>query len=530
MYNYFEVFWEGVTMVSVIYSAALHGIDAFIVTVEASRGGRSQSLSGSSELRIIGLPDTAVKESGSRVRSAITSGGFRLFNGMLTVNLAPADKKKEGSGFDLPIFLSLIKEDALQNLDLDGKCFVGELSLTGALRPIRGALSMAIEARNAGFKEIYVPFENAKEASAAIGIDVFPVSNVIELYEHLLGIVSIPKQEFSIDDFTAESLGNLLDYSDVKGQDKAKKALEVAAAGAHNLLMIGPPGSGKSMLASRLPSILPPQTLEEAIETTKIHSIAGVLSADTPLLFTKPFRSPHHSMSAAGLAGGGKTPTPGEISLSHNGVLFLDELPEFDKNTMEILRQPLEDGKVTITRVNGKVTFPSDFMLVCAMNPCKCGYYGSPNHECTCSPASRHSYLSKISGPLLDRIDIQIEVPALDFDKLSANRPSESSSEIRKRVIAAREFAKARFESGNDGILANSQMGQAQIRKYCVPDDAGKALLKTAYDKLGLSARGYDRILRLSRTLADIDRSDDIKKGHILGAIQLRSLDKSYWS
>lgn len=517
-------------MVSVIYSAALHGIDAFIVTVEASRGGRAAAMPGSSELRIIGLPDTAVKEAGSRVRSAISSSGFRLFNGMLTINLAPADKKKEGSSFDLPIFLSLIKEDTLKNVDLSGKCFVGELSLTGALRPVRGVLSMALAARDAGFKEIYVPLENAKEASAAVGIDVFPVGNVIELYEHLVGIALIEKLSFSVDAFYEGASASLLDYSDVKGQEKAKKALEVAAAGAHNLLMIGPPGSGKSMLASRLPSILPPQTLEEAIETTKIHSIAGVLPSDTPLLFVKPFRAPHHSMSAAGLAGGGKTPTPGEISLSHNGVLFLDELPEFDKSTMEILRQPIEDGKVTITRVGGKVTFPSDFMLVCAMNPCKCGYFGSPNHECTCSPSARHSYMSKISGPLLDRIDIQIEVPALDFEKLSGTRLSESSSEIRKRVVAAREFAKARFESGGDGILSNSQMGQAQLRKYCVPDDAGRALLKTAYDKLGLSARGYDRILRLSRTLADLDRSDDIKKGHILNAIQLRSLDKSYWA
>lgn len=516
-------------MVSVIYSAALNGIDAFTVTVEAARGGRSTQNAGSSEIQIIGLPDTAVKESAGRVRSAMTSCGFRCYSGITTINLAPADRKKEGSAFDLAIFLSLVKEESFVNCCLDKKVFLGELSLTGALRPVRGALSMALASRDAGFEEIYVPAENACEASAADGIDVYGVSNIVELFEHLTNIRRIEKTVFSYDAFATEKEDYLLDFADVKGQDNARRALEIAAAGAHNVLMIGPPGSGKSMLASRIPSILPPQTLAEAIETTRIHSVAGTLPPGTSLLMTKPVRSPHHSMSPAGLAGGGKFPTPGEISLAHNGVLFLDELPEFDKATMEILRQPLEDRKVTITRVNGKVTFPSSFMLVCAMNPCRCGYYGSTMHECTCSPNARHAYLSRISGPLIDRIDIQIEVPALDYDKLSGNTVAESSAEIRKRVVAARKFAQDRYAADGETLISNSAMNQRQIRKYCVTDDAGKALLKTAFDKLGLSARGYDRILRLARTIADLGASEVIRKGDILQAIQLRTLERKYW-
>ncbi|HPE96257.1 MAG TPA: YifB family Mg chelatase-like AAA ATPase, partial [Bacillota bacterium] len=375
------------------------------------------------ELNIIGLPDTAVKEAGGRVRSAMTSCGFKAYNGVTTVNLAPANKKKEGSAFDLPIFLSLITDDALIGVSMQNKVFLGELSLTGALRPVHGVLSMAIAARDSGFTEIYVPADNAQEASAS-GITVYGVGNIVQLYEHLTNIKRIEKTVFSPDQFFSAASEYPLDFSDVKGQDSARYALEVAAAGSHNVLMIGPPGSGKSMLASRIPSILPPQTIEEAIETTKIHSVAGTLPQNTSLLIAKPFRAPHHSMSAAGLAGGGKIPVPGEISLAHNGVLFLDELPEFDKGTMEILRQPLEDRHVTITRVNGKVTFPCSFMLVCAMNPCRCGYYGSTVRSCTCSPAARHAYISKISGPLLDRIDIQVEVPALGFDKLTNRQPS----------------------------------------------------------------------------------------------------------
>ncbi|HBL84037.1 MAG: hypothetical protein A2Y17_05635 [Clostridiales bacterium GWF2_38_85] len=518
-------------MVSTVYSAALNGIDAFIVSVEASHISRNTD-GNNNEIYIIGLPDAAVRESIGRVRSAAASAGYRLPGGNSTINLAPADRKKEGSAFDLPIFLSLIKNDILEKIDLSDKCFLGELSLTGAIRPVKGALSMAIAARNTGIKELYLPAENADEASAAEGIDVFPAGNLVELYEHLMGIKLIQPKVFSFDKLKFETSMLGLDYADVKGQENAKKALEVAAAGSHNMLMIGPPGSGKSMLASRLPSILPELTLDEAIETTQIHSIAGTLPHNTSLILTRPFRAPHHTLSAAGLSGGGRIPIPGEISIAHNGVLFLDELPEFDKNIIEVLRQPLEERKVTITRVNGKFTFPASFMMVCAMNPCRCGYYGSTQKQCTCSPMARHTYLAKISGPLLDRIDIQIEVPALDYDKLSSIRPAESSAEIRKRVVAARSFALERFKDetvNGSPLLCNGMMQSVHIRKFCSLDDSGKQIMKTAFSKLGLSARGYDRILRLSRTLADFDKSETIKKEHILIAIQMRSLDRKYW-
>lgn len=519
-------------MVSTVYSAALNGIDAFIVSVEASRLTKRND-GYDNEIYIIGLPDAAVRESIGRVRAAASSAGYKLPGGDSTVNLAPADRKKEGSGFDLPIFLSLIKGILFEDVDLSSCCFVGELSLTGAIRPVRGALSMALEARAAGLTEIYVPAENAAEASAASGISVYPISNLVELYEHLRGIKRLAPKVFSFEELRAETLLRELDYADVKGQETAKLALETAAAGQHNVLLIGPPGSGKSMLASRLPSILPELTLEEAIETTRIHSIAGTLPPNTPLIVTRPYRAPHHTMSYAGLAGGGKVPIPGEISISHNGVLFLDELPEFDKNILEVLRQPVEEHQITITRVNGKYTFPAAFMLVCAMNPCKCGYYGSKIKECTCSDVARHSYLSKISGPLLDRIDIQVEVPALDYGKLSSPVLAENSASIRKRVGDARRFALERFRGesyGGRAITGNGMMRAAHIRKYCILDDAAGQTVKAAFDKLGLSARGYDRLLKLSRTLADFDKSEVIKREHVLVAVRLRSLDRKYWN
>lgn len=519
-------------MVSTIYSAALNGIDAFIVTVEASRETRRTD-GFSNEIYIIGLPDATVRESIGRVRSAAASAGYKLPGGNSTVNLAPADRKKEGSGFDLPIFMSLVNQILFEDIDLSESCFLGELSLTGAVRPIRGALSMALAAKEAGFKEIYVPAENAAEASAADDIAVFPVTNLVELYEHLKGIKRLNRKEFSFDQLKTEAMLKSLDYADVKGQETAKLALETAAAGQHNVLLIGPPGSGKSMLASRLPSILPEMGLQEAIETTRIHSIAGMLPAETPLVATRPFRSPHHTMSYAGLAGGGKVPIPGELSIAHNGVLFLDELPEFDKNILEVLRQPIEEHQITITRVNGKFTFPAAFMLVCAMNPCKCGYFGSRQKECSCSELSRQNYLSKISGPLLDRIDIQVEVPALDYSKLAGSHSAESSAVIRKRVGAARSFALERLKKdAADGNIptSNGMMNAAQIRKYCILDDAAKDAVKAAFDKLGLSARGYDRLLKLSRTLADFERSEIIKRDHVLIAIRLRSLDRKYWN
>ncbi|PKM63290.1 MAG: magnesium chelatase [Firmicutes bacterium HGW-Firmicutes-21] len=514
-------------MFSVFYSAAINGIDGLIVNVESSGIGSPQP-----RLDIIGLPDAAVKEAAGRVRSAARSCSLSLKKGLLTVNLAPADIKKEGSSYDLPILLSLIDHPTLTRMDFSKKCFVGELSLSGELRSVSGALPMAIAARDAGFRELYLPAANALEASAAIGIKVFPAENARQVFDHLLGGKPIIPVEFSEQDFFGASQVCTLDYSDVKGQEGAKKALEIAAAGSHNILLIGPPGSGKSMLASRLLGIMPPMTLEESIESSKIHSIAELTSELKPLLTHRPFRAPHHTLSHIALTGGGSYPKPGEISLANNGVLFLDEFPEFDKRSREVLRQPIENREVVITRVNGTVTYPASFLLVCAMNPCKCGYFGHPIKECVCSVSTRKAYISKLSGPILDRIDLQVEVGALEFNELDTSVSAESSVEIRKRVCAAKEFALSRFDgerlANGKMLTSNALMQPKHIRKYCTTDEAGKELLYAAFNRLNLSARGYDKVLKVARTIADFDKSELIKAPHIAFAVQLRSLDKKY--
>jgi magnesium chelatase family protein len=539
-----------------VYSAAVYGVDAFEVEIEVN------GASGNAVIVVVGLPDTAVKESKDRVTTAVSNSGYHWPRGRTTINLAPADVKKEGPSFDLPIALGMIAVGSEVDLpNAENYCFVGELALTGQVRPVKGVLPVALEARRRGRKAVIVPEDNAREAAMVSGIDVYPVRTLREAFEFLTGEKTLSPVREDITQFFARHQSYDVDFADVRGQHHVKRAIEVAVAGNHNALFIGPPGSGKSMIAKRIPTIIPPMSLEEAIEATKIHSITGLLlDPDHPFVATRPFRAPHHTISDIGLLGGGVNPAPGEISIAHHGVLFLDELPEFRRQTLEVLRQPLEDARVTISRASGTMTFPADFMLIAAMNPCKCGYFGDPKRECRCSPLDVQRYRDRISGPLLDRIDIHVEVPAVQYQDIAGKTPGEPSDPIRQRIQAAREIQHQRVaatggRTGTTGNAANintetntgantatsavaatkttrcnSRMTAQQLKRYCQLDEAAEGMMKMAMTELNFSARAYDRILKVARTIADLAASEHIQADHVAEAIQYRTLDRNLWA